>query len=275
MACPCEILIDTDDAVLGKEMLEIAKAEAFRIEKKFSRYIEGNIVHQINTSAGRPVKVDEETARLIDFADHCHRISNGLFDITSGILRKVWKFDGSDRVPKEEDVKTILPLVGWNKVKWRNPVIELAPGMEIDLGGIGKEYAVDRSLRALRDRYGVAVLVNYGGDIAMEGKRRDGKPWTVGIEDAEKEHVAVRIIEAKEGALATSGDSKKFLMINGKRYGHILDPRNGWPVSDAPRSVTVAANTCTEAGFLSTYGFLNGATADAFLESAGVRHWCY
>ena len=267
--------MDTQDETLGRELLEMAAEEAWRSERKFSRYVKGNIVHSINSSAGEVVEVDDETSGLIDFADRCHQLSGGLFDITSGVLRKAWKFDGSDRLPREEDVARLIPLVGWDKVEWKRPSIRLRPGMEIDLGGIGKEYAVDRTLRILRARTSIGLLINYGGDIATDGERAGGMPWVVGIEQPGQDDLAVRVLHIAQGALATSGDSKRYLRAGGKRYGHILNPKNGWPAVDAPRSVTVAAGTCTEAGFLSTYGILNGKNASSVLDEIGVRHWCH
>ncbi len=258
MGTPCEVLMDTDDVSLASALLNIAATEAWRIERKFSRYVDGNVVHQINNSGGVWVTVDDETARLLDYADECHRLSDGLFDITSGVLRKAWKFDGSANVPKADDVNKLLPLVGWGKVSWEKPRIRLFPGMEIDLGGIGKEYAVDRALHLMRVPTEIGILVNFGGDIAVGGRRRNDVAWLVGVEDTEQPNKPVKTIEMRHGAVATSGDSKKFVLINGKRCGHILDPRTGWPVEGAPASVTAFGETCSQAGFLSTLGILNG-----------------
>lgn len=274
MNCSCEVLVDTEDAGLARELLEMASAETWRIERKLSRYIQGNIVNQINRGGGEPVHVDDETALLLEFAHRAFQLSEGLFDVTSGVLRKAWKFDGADKVPSESEVRQLLPLVGWNKVKWERPVLQLRPGMEIDLGGIGKEYAVDRAMQLLSRRSNAGFLVNFGGDIAVGNERRDGAPWKVGIEDVHRVDHAIRTLYIKEGALATSGDSKKFVLADGRRYGHILDPRTGWPVVGSPRSVTVAADSCSEAGFLSTVAVLHGNKASSFLKNVGARHWC-
>ena len=274
MACPCEIIVETDVDSNGRELAAVAADEAWRVEAKFSRYVRGNIVDRINSAGGEPVEVDPETAHLLDYADNCHKLSGGLFDITSGVLRRVWRFDGSDRAPSPARVREILPLVGWNQVRWDGRRISLRPGMEIDLGGIGKEYAVDRALARMREDHAAAVLVNFGGDIATCGRRRDGRPWSVGIEGIDRDGTAAGVIYLTEGAVTTSGDSRKFVLINGRRFGHILDPRTGWPVENAPRSVTVAAKTCTEAGFLSTTGMLMGAKAESFFREIGVRAWC-
>jgi FAD:protein FMN transferase len=274
MGCVCRILFDTEDRSLARALFESAKTEALRIEKKFSRYLEGNIVHQLNTASGNGVKVDEETANLLDFADVAWRQSGGLFDITSGVLRRAWRFNGSDRLPSAAVIEHLLPSVGWQKADWRRPVLQLQSGMEIDLGGLGKEYAVDRALAVIREKTDIAVLVDFGGDIAVSGRRRDGVPWTIGIEPADQAKHPLQILHVTKGAVTTSGNSKKFVVKNGRRYGHILDPRSGWPVPSAPQTVTVAAGTCTEAGFFSTWGMLSGDRADRVLTEAGVRCWC-
>src|SRR6185436_16520955 len=118
---------------------------------KFSRYRPDNIVHRINTSNGLPVLVDEETARLLDFAATLTHLSDGAFDITSGILRQAWTFDGRGDVPRQQRIDELLALVGWRKVSWDSSTrrLQMLPGMQIDFGGVGKEYAVDMAARAL------------------------------------------------------------------------------------------------------------------------------
>src|SRR5271166_83554 len=164
MASPCLVLVDCADEVLGAAVGEIVKAEAQRIEAKFSRYRPSVVTH-INESAGRPVTLDEETADLIDYAVTCYQLSEGRFDITSGVLRRVWRFDGSAKLPTEQEVRDVLRYVGWHRVVWNRPVLRLAEGMEIDFGGIGKEYAVDRAIDLARRRTAQPLLVNLGGDL--------------------------------------------------------------------------------------------------------------
>jgi FAD:protein FMN transferase len=274
MNCPCEAIFDTPDNALGRELAGIVEDEARRVEAKFSRYLRGNIVDRINSAGGGPVAVDDETAQLLNYAAQCHSLSGGLFDITSGVLRRAWTFDGGVRVSPFADVAGLLPLVGWERVAWNGRSIRLRPGMEIDLGGIGKEYAVDRALTLARRRADVAALVNFGGDIAVGGRRENGAPWSIGIERVDRTDEAAAVLYLKSGAVATSGDARKFLVVDGKRHGHILDPRTGFPVEGAPRSVTVVAATCSEAGFLSTLGMLKGAEAESFLSGTGARFTC-
>jgi thiamine biosynthesis lipoprotein len=270
MASPCEALIDTREAAAAQRAALAVSNEAFRIEQKFSRYRADNIVHAINNAGGTPVEVDPETADLLDYAAHCYALSGGRFDITSGVLRRVWRFDGSDRLPEAAAVEAVLELVGWHKVEWRRPHLRIQPGMEIDFGGIGKEYAVDRAAKLGAEAGGVPLLVNFGGDLCATAARRDGTPWNVAVEKLAEG--APRFTLA-HGGVATSGDAHRFLLKDGVRYGHILDPKSGWPVKDAPRSVTVVGASCGEAGLLATLAILQGADAESFLKDKKVTHW--
>jgi len=282
MASPCEILMDVDDQAIAGKLLSLASDEALRVEEKFSRYRQDNIIYCINNSSGEPVKVDEETANLLDYADKCYRLSNGMFDITSGVLRSVWKFDGSDNIPEQEQVAALLPRIGWDKVTWERPIISLPVGMEIDLGGIGKEYAVDKAATILLQHCKASMLVNFGGDIRVTGPRRDGTGWVIGIErtlssrSLQTASVAENIKKFRidQGGVATSGDARRYLLKDATRYSHILDPRTGWPVRGAPSSVTVIAGTCTDAGILGTLAMLHGEEAESFLRDQDVVFWC-
>jgi thiamine biosynthesis lipoprotein len=272
MASPCEVLVDSSDERPAQAVASAVAACAWRIEEKFSRYREDSVVGRINRSAGGPIEVDEETAKLLDFADHAWRLSDGKFDITSGVLRRAWTFDGGARLPATEDLRGLLPLVGWSRVSWRRPVLTLQPGMEIDFGGVGKEYAVDLALAAAAGITDAPVLVNFGGDLAATGAQRDGRAWRVGLEGISASSIPWTL-ELAGGALATSGDTYRFITEGGQRRPHILDPRSGEPVRGAPHSVTVAATTCVEAGLWCTLAMLEGAGAEAFLEREVVRHW--
>lgn len=274
MASPCELLVEGADEAQARVLLEAAAAEALRIEAKFSRYRDDSVIAMLHRSRGEPVAVDDETALLLDYAAACHAMSDGLFDVTSGVLREAWRFDGSDRVPTADRVRVLVERIGWHKLHWQRPKIVLPPGMEIDLGGIGKEYAVDRVLAFLRSQAALPMLVNFGGDLAVSGLRADGRAWQVGVErpDAQQRSAVLRL-DLSAGALATSGDARRYLLKDGVRYGHILDPRDGWPVRGAPRSVTVAAGRCTEAGTLATLAMLQGPRAEEWLAGQGVPHW--
>jgi len=273
MASPCQILSKADRATAQKQLQQVA-SEAWRIESKYSRYRAGNVVDRINSANGAPVLLDEETGKLLDFAATLYRISEGRFDITSGVLREVWTFDGSARVPGEDEIAAVLDRVGWDKASWERPRLRLEPRMQIDFGGIGKEYAVDRAAALAGSLSTAPCLVNFGGDIAAVNPAA-GAPWRIGIEElGGGAGQPFKRIKLGHGGLATSGDARRFLSKNGVRYSHLLNPKTGWPVAGAPRSVTVAADTCTQAGMLSSLGMLMGADAEDFLERQDVRYWC-
>ena len=276
MGSPCELLIESNDQSIAKRLVQIIADEAWRIEDKFSRYLPGNIIDRINRSNGNPIETDEETAGLLDFAAALTEMSDGGFDITSGVLREVWKFDGSDNLPDAAIVSAVLERVGWHRVEWSGPQLTLQPGMQIDLGGIGKEYAVDKAAGLLRDQTDVPCLINFGGDIFATDTCADTKGWQVGIEAPDSDgRFATKVIRIHNGGLATSGDARRFLLKDGIRYGHILNPTTGWPVKDAPRSITVAADTCTQAGMIATLAMLQGKDAESFLEQQDIQYWCY
>jgi FAD:protein FMN transferase len=276
MASPCEVLIDGDEhaRASAEAVLATVAAEAWRVEHKYSRYRSGNVVHAINTSSGAEIAVDDETAELLDFAERLFSMSHGLFDITSGALRRVWRFDGGSYVPEQAVVAAVLQFVGWSKVRWTRPHLTMPAGMEIDLGGVCKEYAVDRAAALARDHIPDSCLINFGGDLAVSRPRRGGLPWRVGLEGITPGDQTVSgMIDVRQGGVATSGDTYRFVARDGRRFTHILNPRTGYPVENAPRSVTVAAGTCTQAGMLTTLALLQGAGAEQFLKRAGVQYW--
>lgn len=274
MANPCTVLVDTDDEAEAEELLGIAEAEAHRVEQKFSRYLRGNVVDRINHSDGSPIDLDEETAQLINYAVTCHAMSDGMFDITSGVLRRVWTFDGGKRVPARDAIRKCLQHVGWHRVRWESPTLTLPRGMEIDFGGIGKEYAVDRAAALIGLRTQSSYVVNFGGDLFTSGMRRGNRTWGIGIDDPDRAgEAALYRLDVSRGGIATSGDARRYVRWRGKRLGHILNPKSGWPVDGAPRSVTVFGRSCMEAGTLSTLAYLQGAGARTYLEEQGVQFW--
>jgi thiamine biosynthesis lipoprotein len=272
MASPCEVLVPSMSRHAALAIGAVAAQEAWRIEKKFSRYRDDSVTAWIHRNRGIAIAVDEETAALMDFARQCFDLSEGLFDITSGVLRRVWRFDGSERIPDTAAVDALLPLIGFAKLQWNPPRLLLPEGMELDFGGIGKEYAVDRAYELLAARNTIPFLVNLGGDLRANRPPSHG-PWQVGIERPDTEREPSLLLDLEHGALATSGDSRRYLLRDGVRYGHILHPGTGWPVPGAPRSVTVAASSCTEAGLLATMALLHGSRARAFLDEEGARYW--
>lgn len=275
MASPCELLIETQDPMLANHLTSLAYSEAKRIEQKFSRYLPNNPMANINHSKGKPVAIDDEIFRLLEFTNSCFELSEGLFDITSGVLRKAWKFDGSDSLPSADGVKVLMAYIGWQKVKYDQSSIILTKGMELDFGGIGKEYAVDCVAKLCAQcAPTTSVVINFGGDIQVTRARNNNQAWLIGIESPE-DAAPAKMLKIISGGLATSGDARRYLLKDGKRYSHILNPETGYPIENAPRSVTVAAPHCIQAGLLATLALLKGARAESFLHEQGVKFWCY
>lgn len=270
MASPCELLMQVEERAVAAGLLTLAVSEVRRIEAKFSRYRSDSVIAEINRANGEMCSLDAESARLLDFADQFYHLSDGLFDITAGVLRQIWSFDGSAALATQTQIDALLPLVGWSKVDWKNAALQLPVGMEIDLGGIGKEYAVDRVVQLLAQQTEVSMLVNLGGDLALTCPKKDGSPWRVACHGRDKN---ARVLALHSGALATSGDAHRYLMNEGVRYSHILNPLTGWPVQQTVRSVTVAAGSCIEAGMLATLALLQGEQAKAFLEQQEAVFW--
>jgi FAD:protein FMN transferase len=266
MSSACEIRLDGDDEPALAEAARRAIDEVRRIETKYSRYRDDSIVSRINAAAGSDdaVEVDAETNALLDFAGALHALSDGLFDITSGVLRRVWDFRNA-RLPEPAALAALLPLIGWPQVSWQHGRIRLPrAGMELDFGGFGKEYAADRAMAVLAaagQRHG---FVNLGGDIRVLGPRADGSAWRFGIQHPRVARGTIASVDMLEGALASSGDYERFFEHDGRRYCHILDPRSGWPVS-AWASISVTAPACVAAGALSTIAMLKGEHALDFL----------
>lgn len=273
MASPCELLVETDDEALARRLAGFACNEAKRVDRKFSRYRTDSTIAAINWSGGERVRVDDETARLLDFGAALWTLSEGRFDLTSGVLRQAWSFDEGPVQADTARIPELMQRIGWQRVTWERPWLTLPAGMEIDLGGIGKEYAVDLAADYAAAQTKAPVLVNFGGDLRCTGGTPRAGAWKVGIESLTQAGEPVRRLELKSGALATSGDAKRHIEIDGVRYGHIFDARTGWPTPRAPRSVTVAADTCSQAGSYSTLAMLQGENAEAFLDGEGVRYW--
>jgi thiamine biosynthesis lipoprotein len=260
-------------ATCGTEHAEVVmrKAErvARRIEAKFSRYRPQSVLSEINHRAAKePVVVDEETEKLIRTALELHQTTFGRFDPTIGVLRRAWDFKAG-RIPSTGELAALLPLVRASAVELRCGTVRFhQPGMELDLGGVGKEYAVDTVADLLASEGVESALVNFAGDVRTVGQRGDGRPWTVGVQDPRNARRNRLTIALGNGAgIATSGDYERAFMKDGIRYHHLLDARTGLPARGLA-SATVVAPTTFRAGCLATAAFLLGPTQGlALLES--------
>ena len=281
MASPCSIQMDGQDEPAMRQAAAQAISEVQRIEHKYSRYREDSIVSRINQSAaGAAVEVDAETAGLLEFANSLWRMSDGLFDITSGVLRQAWDFRAA-RLPEPAVLHAVLARVGWDKVERGGSTVRLAlPGMELDFGGFGKEYAADRAAAVLHSHGMLHALVNLGGDLHALGARalpglQDDTAWQIEIQhprpDTASGKSSLAVLALQHGGLATSGDYERFFMEDGRRYCHVLNPRTGWPVTYW-QSVSVLATNTTTAGALTTIAMLKEADALDWLSAQGVRY---
>lgn len=273
MASDCAVHVQAETPAASAMIAIAAEAEVRRIESRYSRYRGDSELARINrvAAAGGTTDIDAETAGLIAYAKACFQSSGGAFDITSGLLRQAWNFSIA-RLPEQREIEALLPRMGLDKVTLSDGHLAFARGgMELDLGGLGKEYAADRAAEVCRELGARHGFVDLGGDIRVIGPQPDGKPWRIGIRDSRDGTALVAEVALDAGALATSGDYERFIDVDGVRYCHIIDPRTGWPAQGLS-SVTVISERCLVAGSLATSALLRGCNGVAWLKSLGVRH---
>ncbi len=275
MAAENEVQVHADDARLAREAAARAIGEVARIEAKFSRYRPDSVVSRVNAAAGgAPVAIDAETQALLAFAGECFRQSAGAFDATSGVLRRAWRFD-EGHVPTDDELAPLLRLVGWERVQLGDGSVRLPlAGMELDFGGFGKEYAVDRAALVLSQEGVTSAFVNLAGDLAILGPQPGGEPWRLGIRHPRKAEHVIATLPVTSGAVATSGDYERFVEKDGVRHCHVLDPRTGRSARGI-QSATVHAPSCIVAGTATTVAMLKGAHDGlAWLAGLGLKHLC-
>lgn len=256
MGSHCEVQFFDESRILAKQIARKLAAEAHRLEGKYSRYRKDSFVSQINAEAGSKhgTKIDSETKSLFDHAKSCYVESDGLFDITSGQLSRVWDFK-SGKPPPQSQIDIALRNTGFSKLDWHKSRLNMPKGMEIDFGGIVKEYAADTLASLARSLGSTSGLVNMGGDFAVIGPVPEDESWPIGIADPNQPDSVMATIALSQGGLASSGDYERFFLHDGVRYSHILNPKTGWP-SSGLRAVSVASNLCTIAGSIATIAML-------------------
>ncbi len=274
MGSPCELQLYCHSREEFERCYRSAENEVIRLEKKYSRYLSNSVTSAINAAgkAGGNISLDDETAAIIDFADQCYQLSDGLFDISSGYFRNLWDFR-SQQVPSPTEVENALHFVGWKKITWNRPTLTFSqPGMELDFGGCVKEYAVDAATSLLKSMNITAGVVDLGGDIGVIGPHPDGAPWLIGIRHPRQEPNPVAMIPLTSGALTSSGDYERFFIKNDQRYCHIINPETGFPANQC-QSVSVMAEQAVVAGAASTIAFLKGSKkAMYWLEEMGLTY---
>ena len=269
MGSACEVVLASSSDKDAQRLAQMAISEVIRIERKYSRYTADSVVSHVNQQAGvAPVACDDETWALLQYAAKLHEQSGGMFDITSGVLRQAWNFQLAV-LPVQEKVTAVLAKVGWHKVLLQNQSVFLPDiGMEIDLGGFGKEYAADRAAQVLQAQGVKSGHVNLAGDMRFLGPKPTGEPWMIGIQDPRHSSQVIATLPMMQGGLATSGDYERYFELGGQRYCHVINPLTGWPVTYW-RSVSVTAPATVVAGCTSTMAMLMEERGLAFLQATG------
>ncbi len=230
-------------------------------EATYSRFIDDSLVSRINAAAGQHwVEIDPETEALLTLCQEMIFFTRGVFDPTALPLMRLWNWKARPPViPTEAQIQQARQKVGWHRIQRRQGAIFLpVEGMCLDLGGIGKEYAVDRVVAMARERGIDNVLVDFGNDIRVHGQPPDKAAWHIGLEDPKKPGSCWTGVAVKNHAVASSGDYLRRFVHEGRRYGHIIDPRSGYPVNNGVLAVSIIAPHCTFAGILSTAAFILG-----------------
>lgn len=273
MGTPCEIQLFSKNTGIAEHAANLVINDVNRLEALYSRYREDSFLSKINhhASIGKKISVDEETASLLNYAATCYQQSDGLFDITSGKLRQAWHFS-SQQIPTQKTLNGLLNKIGWHRLDWTPPFLDFSiPGMEIDFGGIVKEYAVDRASSLCQEAGIHHGVINLGGDIKIIGPQADGSPWKIGIRHPRKPNTVLKTLLLHHGALASSGDYERFILVNGIRYSHVLNPKTGWPVKYMS-SVSVVGDFCVVSGSASTIAMLKEEKGPEWLTSLGLPH---
>ncbi|MDA1046376.1 MAG: FAD:protein FMN transferase [Verrucomicrobia bacterium] len=277
MGTHCKILFTANSMVAADIFRKNALDWVHRFEARYSRFRDDSLICRINDAAGRnPVVIDEVDIHLFDLCETLHFLTEGLFDPTTLPLSRLWDFKAENpQIPSKSAISEALSKIGWKKVHRENHSIFLPEtGMGLDFGGFGKEYAVDRVTELAREHGLEDFLIDFGGDVFAEGSPPDATAWRVGLEDPGKQGQAKRIFSVSGMAVATSGNYRRFFEKNGKRYGHLIDHRTGFPTSNNCLSATVISRSCLEAGVLSTCALLDGtdrglARIDRFFGAEG------
>ncbi|MGD9928624.1 MAG: FAD:protein FMN transferase [Mangrovibacterium sp.] len=257
-----EITVVASNKSEGDQFVRMAIDEITRIEQLISSWDPSSQTSLINQNAGiKPVKVDPELFRLIERSIQISRITDGAFDISFAAMDKIWKFDGTmTQLPDSSQVRQSVSKVGYENIilDHQNGTVFLRlPGMKIGFGAIGKGYAADMAKALLMDKGAVAGMVNASGDLNCWGEKPDGSPWLVGITNPLNKNHVFSWFPVENSAVVTSGNYEKYVIFDGIRYTHIIDPRTGYPTQGLA-SVTVFAPKGELADALATSIFVMG-----------------
>ena len=260
MGTHCEISFSADSPDQAESFRKKALIWVRNFEKRYSRYLPDSLISRINESAGsnQPIPIDAEDQRLFNLCNTLYFFTDGLFDPSSLPLSLLWNFKSKKpQVPDPQKIDFALTKIGWNKVIIKDSQVYLPEsGMGIDFGGFGKEFAVDRVLEIAQEHKIKNIIVNFGGDLRTLGSPPDSDHWVIAIENPMDPGQPRFTLSSNDLAVATSGNYQRFFEIDGKRYGHLLDHRTGYPTPPENLSATVIAHSCIEAGILATCSLL-------------------
>lgn len=261
MSTLCRVNFRAADGALARRIQEEVMEWVGWFEARYSRFIADSLISRINEAAGKHwVEIDAETEALFRFCQDMYLFSRGVFDPGALPLLRLWNWKARPpAVPAPAAIQAARQLAGWGRVQRRPGAVFLPQeGMGLDLGGVGKEYAVDRVLWLILEAGPQDVLVDFGQDVRVHGAPPEGGAWHIGLQDPKDLARCWTGVAVTNHAVATSGDAARFFVHEGRRYGHILDPRTGCPVDNGNLSVSVIAAHCTAAGILSTTAFILG-----------------
>ena len=262
LGSPLEITVVAKDTIQGNQYIDLAITEVKRIEYLISDWIPSTQISQVNKNAGsKPVKVDKEVFDLVGRSIKVSQITSGAFDISYASMDKIWKFDGSMKaMPTEEAIKKSVSKIGYKNIildSKEQTIFLKNEGMKLGLGGIGQGYIADKVKELLFSKGCTSGIVNVSGDINAWGRQQDGNPWTVGIVNPLNKNKVFATFPLEDSAVETSGNYEKYVIFNGIRYSHIIDPRTGYPAQGVV-SVSVFAKQTEIADALATGIFVMG-----------------
>lgn len=265
MGCRFDITVVAANEEIGYINIDEAVAEIKRIEKMVSSWDPDSETALINKNAGiKPVKVSVELFKLIERAKQISEITDGAFDISYSSMDEIWKFDGSmTYMPSKEKIKKSIAKVGYEKIVLDpegHTVFLKQKGMKISFGAIGKGYAADKTKELLVSKQVVAGIINASGDLTTWGTKASGEKWLIGIANPLRKNKMFSWLPVVESSVATSGNYEKFVIFDGKKYTHIIDPRSGYP-SQGVNSVTIFAKSAELCDALATAVFIMGKDA--------------
>ena len=261
-----EISVVADEAASAEEHIEAAAQEIRRIERLLTTYDESSETSQINRFAGlMPVAVSAETLYLIERSLRISRLTQGAFDLTYGSVdKRLWNFDSTmTSLPDPQTAKKMVRLIDYRNIlldREQGTVFLKNAGMRIGFGGIGKGYAADRARHLLKTRGVTSGIINASGDLAVWGCQPDGRPWTIGVVHPDASDQPFSYMQLSNMAVATSGNYEKYILIDGKKYSHTIDPRTGLPVTGI-KSVTIITSYAEIADAMATPVMIMGIKA--------------